>query len=129
MENVEIVRGGYEHYNRTGQADYAHLDEDVECDVSDRTFDRAVYHGHEGVREFMSLLREQWATLRIEPQEFIVSGDDVVVPVRLIARGKQSGVETTANAAHVWTLRGQMVIRYKVFQTLHEALEAVGNRE
>jgi ketosteroid isomerase-like protein len=96
-ENVEIVRRAYAYYNRTGQVDYAHLDLNVEYDVSGRTFDRAVYHGHEGVRQFLSLLREQWATLRIEPQEFIVSGDDVVVPVRLIARGKQSGVQTTAN--------------------------------
>jgi ketosteroid isomerase-like protein len=89
----------------------------------------AVYHGHEGVREFLSLMQEQWATMRIEPQDFIDSADDVVVPVRLIARGRHSGVETTANAAHVWTFRDRKVIRYKIFQTLHEALEAVGIRE
>lgn len=128
-ENVEIIRRGYEHYNRTGEADYAHLDQNVEYDVSGRTFDPGVYHGHEGVREFLSLVQEQWATMRIEPQEFIVSGDNVVVPVRLIGRGKQSGAETTANAAHVWTLRGQKVIRFTGFQTLDEALEAAGIRE
>jgi hypothetical protein len=52
-----------------------------------------------------------------------------VIVMRLIARGKQSGVETTPNGAHVWTFRGQKVIRYAVFQSLHEALEAVGIRE
>ena len=126
QDNVELVRRGYDHYNRTGEPDYSLLDPAVEYDVSERTFDPAVYHGHEGVREFVSLIREQWATMRIEPQDFIVAGDEVVVPVRLVGVGKHSGVETQADAAHVWTLRDGKVIRQRTFQTLAEALEAAG---
>lgn len=125
--NVESVRKGYEAVNRGDfEAAIALLDPNVEYDVSRRIFDPGIYHGHEGVREFLSLIQEQWETMRLEPQDFIVAGDDVVVPVRLVGVGKQSGVETTANAAHVWTFRNGKVIRQTTFQTLSEALEAVG---
>jgi ketosteroid isomerase-like protein len=123
--NIAILRRSYDHYNRTGEPDYSILDPDVVYDVSRRVFDPEVYRGPEGVREFASLLREQWETMRIEPQEFIVAGDDVVVvPVRLVGVGKQSGAETTASAAHVWTFRDGRVIRQTTFQTRDEALEA-----
>ena len=128
-ENVEIVRRGYEHYNRTGEPDYSLLDPEVVYDVSRRTFDPRVYHGHEGVREFASLIREQWATMRLEPEEVRAAGDDVVVSVRLVGVGKGSGVETTAHAAHLWTFREGKVVRQTTFQTMAEALEAAGLSE
>jgi ketosteroid isomerase-like protein len=73
-------------------------------DVSRRTFDSNVYRGHEGVRRFASLIREQWATLRIEPKEFRAAGNEVVVSVRLVGVGRTSGVETTPWArANQWS--------------------------
>jgi ketosteroid isomerase-like protein len=128
-ENVAIVRRGYESYNRTGEPEWGLLDPDVIYDVSRRTFDPAVYHGHEGVREFLALIHEQWATMRLEPEDFIDAGDEVVVPIRLVGIGKDSGVETTANACHVWTLSEGKVVRQTTFQTKAEALEAAGLSE
>jgi ketosteroid isomerase-like protein len=129
QENVEIVRRGYEHYNRTGEVDYDFLDPEIVYDVSRRTFDPLVYHGHEGVRKFQALIREQWATMRLEPQDFVDVGDKVIVSIRLVGVGKESGVETTANAAHVWTFGDGKVVRQTTFQTMSEALEAAGLRE
>ena len=129
QENVEIVRRGYDHYNRTGEAEYDVLDPEVVYDVSRRTFDPRVYHGHQGVREFLALIREQWASMRLEPQDFVDSEDTVAVSIRLVGVGKESGVETTADAAHVWTFRDGKIIRQTTFQTMAEALEAAGLRE
>ena len=126
QENVEIVRRGYEHFNRTGEPDYSVLDPEVVYDVSRRAFDPIVYHGHDGVREFLALIREQWATMRLEPQDFVDAGDNVVVSLRLVGVGKESGAETTANAAHLWTFRGGKIVRQTTFQTMDEALEAAG---
>src|ERR671937_350400 len=126
QENVEIVRRGYDHYNRTGEAEYDVLDPEVVYDVSRRTFDPRVYHGHQGVREFLALIREQWATMRLEPQDFVDSEDTVVVSIRLVGVGKESGVETTADAAHVRTLRDGKIIRWPTFPRLAEALQAGG---
>jgi ketosteroid isomerase-like protein len=91
--------------------------------------DQVLVFSREGVREFLALIREQWATMRLEPQDFVDAGDNVVVSVRLVGVGKQSGVETTANAAHLWTFRGAKIVRQTTFQTMDEALEAAGLRE
>jgi uncharacterized protein len=129
QENVEIVRRGYEHFNRTGEVDLSDLDPEILYDVSRRTFDPLVYHGHEGVQEFVALLREQWASMRLEPQEFVDAGDKVVVSLRLVGVGKESGVETTANTAHLLTFRDGKIVRQTVFQTMDDALKAAGLRE
>jgi ketosteroid isomerase-like protein len=65
----------------------------------------------------------------MEPQDLIDAGDKVVASVRLIGVGRQSGVETMANAAHVWTFREGRILRLAVFQTMEEALEAVALSE
>ena len=129
QENVEVVRRGYEHYQRTGEPDYSVLDPEIVYDVSRRTFDPGVHHGHDGVRKAMSRFAEQWKTMQIEPQDFVDGGDDVIVSIRLVGIGRESGVETTANAAHVWTLRGGKIVRHTTFQTMAEAREAAGLSE
>jgi uncharacterized protein len=129
QENVEIVRRGYEHFNRRGEVDYSVLDPEIVYDLSRRTFDPLVFRGHEGVREFLRLIWEQWASRRMEPRDLIDAGDNVVASVRLVGVGRQSGVETMANAAHVWTFRDGKIVRLTVFQTMEEALEAVGPQE
>jgi ketosteroid isomerase-like protein len=134
QENVEIVRRVYEKWKDEVLGDpddetYDVLHPDVEWDVSRRTFDPAVYHGYAGIREFVVRLREVWESGRIEPLEFIPAEDQVVVPVRLHLVSRTHGETTTANAAHVWTLRGGKVIRHCVFQSKAEALEAAGLRE
>jgi hypothetical protein len=63
------------------------------------------------------------------PQDYIpMGGEQVVVPVRLIAVGRD-GVETIARSAHLVTVRGGRVAHIKAFQTRTEALEAAGLRE
>lgn len=124
QENVEIVRRVYDHFNRSGEVDYSVLDSEIVYDLSRRTFDPLVFRGHEGVQEFLRLTREQWASRRMEPQDLIDAGEKVVASVRLVGVGRQSGVETMANAAHVWTFREGKIVRLTVFQTIEEALEA-----
>ena len=130
QKNVGVVRKGYLAMNsRDTEAFIALLDPDVELDGSRRTFDAAVYRGHEGFRKIVSLQEEQWATMRVEPQDFIVAEDVVVVPVRLVGVGRQSGAETRASATHVWRFRNGKVVRLTIVQALDEALEAVGLSE
>ena len=129
QENVELVRRGYEHFNRSGEVDYSVLDPEVVYDLSRRTFDPLVFHGHEGVKEFVRLIREQWGSRRMEPQHVIDAPDKVVACVRLVGVGRRSGAETMATAAHVWTFRKGKIVRLTVFQTMEEALKAIGLRE
>jgi ketosteroid isomerase-like protein len=102
------------------------MTDDVVVDASRRVLDPVVAEGHDGFRRFIAFLDEAWANQRIEPEEFIDAGDDVVVPVRLTSRGRGSGVIVNARAAWVVTFRGDKVARLSVYQTRAEALQAVG---
>ena len=129
QENVEIVRRGYEDFNRTGEFDPELVHPEAEFDNSNAMLDADVYKGPEGFRAYLSLLREMWEQVLVEPQEFIPIGkDQVLVPLRMVTVGRE-GVETSANAAVVWTLREGKIIRAKSFQNKADALEAAGLRE
>jgi hypothetical protein len=124
--NVDALRGGYEHFNQTGQVDLSNFDPEAEFDASGRVFDPAIYRGHVEIGRYFAQLSEVWEHQTLEPEEFIVADDKVVVPVRITTVGKGSGVETTAKAAHLWTLRADKVVRLQIFQTREEALKAAG---
>lgn len=130
-ENIEIVRRIYafwtdDVFGYPDEVIEGLIDEEVVWDVSRRVFDPGVFRGHDGIREFVSRLRDVWASGRVEPLEFIPVEDKVVVPVHLALVSRTHGQETTANAAHVWAIRGGKVVHHCVYQTKTEALEAVG---
>jgi ketosteroid isomerase-like protein len=127
-ETVEVIRRAYERFNRTGELDYSLLDPEIVYDASRLTFDAQVYHGHAGLRQLLSRMREQWASMRLEPQELIDAGDDVLASVRFVGVGRRSGVEAAANTAQLWTVRSGKAVRQVTFQTMAEALEAIGTK-
>jgi uncharacterized protein len=126
-ENVEVVRRAYEHFNSTGEIDYSLLDAEIVYDASRLTFDAHVYNGHDGIRDLLSRMREQWASIRLEPREFIDAGDDVLVAVRFVGVGRRSGAEAAANTVQVWTVHSGKAVRQVTFQTMADALEAIGS--
>jgi SnoaL-like domain len=131
-ENVEIAREAIDRFNQ-----YLHADEldlspfapDVVLDNSNAAFDGSVYHGHDGVREWLSWTRGMWKRQEIQGREFIPAGEDqVVVSVRLVSVGRD-GVEVLAHGAAVMTVREDKVTHLKTFQSKSDALEAVGLRD
>jgi ketosteroid isomerase-like protein len=69
-------------------------------------------------------------SVRFEPESFIaVSGDRVLVFVRLSVVGGESGIEVEGRFAHLATLRHNRVARVEVYSDREEALEAAGLRE
>jgi ketosteroid isomerase-like protein len=42
------------------------------------------------------------------------------------ARGKESGIEMESRGAMLWTVQDGKILRAKMFQTMEEALEALG---
>src|ERR671910_200590 len=126
QENVKIVRRFFEHFSRTGAADFSLIDPHAVFDNSNAMLDGAVYRGHDGVRTYLSLLREMWEGMRFEPTEFIPAGEDqVIVPFRMVMRGRDE-IETVAHAATLYTLSKGKLTQAKAFQSKADALEAVG---
>ena len=125
-ENVDVVQALVAAAGR-GDWDVAlrAYDPSVELDVSSMP-GGGVYSGHDGVRTFFRQWFGAWDQLRVTPEEFIDSGDQVVVILRISGVGKGSGVATSIRTADVMTVRGGKVIRHVGYLDPAEALEAVG---
>jgi hypothetical protein len=128
QENVEIVRRGMEPFNqhfKTREIDLSSFARDVTVDQMAATFDGAIYHGHDGLREWLSLHRGMWKHQQTEPEEFIPVGkDQVIVPIRIVSVGRDD-VETVAHAVLVMTVRERKIAYVKGYQSKAEALKAV----
>ena len=130
QENVEIARRGVEQYNRqftsTQELDLDFLAPDVEFDNSSAALDAAVYRGHDGIRQFMSLVRGMWTVQTAEAEEFIPVGKDrVITSFRMVSVGRDN-IEVTFRAATLVTVGGGKITHMKAFQSRADALEAVG---
>jgi uncharacterized protein len=84
------------------------------------------YHGRDGVRELWSDARNVFGEFRNEPERVIATGDRTLVFVRVRGRGVGSGVAVEAKIAHVFTFRGDRVLRVESYEDRDEAMRAVG---
>jgi ketosteroid isomerase-like protein len=125
-DNVELVRRGYEAFNRGDLDAVLELfDPAVELGVLEDSLISGEFHGHEGFRELLAENSEMFAAYRNEPEEIVeVSERSIVVVVRSLARGRISGAAVEGRLAHLWTIRDGRVIRFQAFSTREAALDA-----
>ncbi|MGH7588364.1 MAG: nuclear transport factor 2 family protein [Gemmatimonadota bacterium] len=131
QENVEVARRAYEAYNR---GDLEGMVVDFAPTFAYETTGavpgtRAVYNGPNGWSEFAGWIREEFYDARIEIHDLIEAGDQVLAEVTLKGRGKQSGVETSWDLWHLWTVQEGKVVHGHGFTRRDEALEAAGLSE
>src|ERR1700682_2463994 len=128
QENVEVVRSLYEGWLR-GEIGLDRLDPEISMVESETLPGAASAYGIEAGERYMRSFANYWEQIRLEPQEYIDAGNQVVVVARLIGKGKKSGVEVTRTWAYVWTLRGQKALRLVGYADRTQALIAVGLEE
>ena len=131
QENVEIVKAFtslFEAGDRDAWRDY--FDPDVVWDTSASTMPSAgIYHGHEGIERFFREWLGAWSDYKIEPSEYIDAGGSVVIVFRQSGIGRDSGVRTEREFFAVYDLSDSKVVRYRLYESRQEALEAVGLSE
>ena len=88
-----------------------------------------VLQGREGMMAFIAMLREVWSEWRFVPERFFDDDDRVLVFVRVIAVGHESGVAVEAEAGHIWTIQDGRAKSVGVYRDRSEALEAAGLEE
>jgi ketosteroid isomerase-like protein len=127
-EDVDNVRRGFEALGRDGvEALLDFIDPEFETTTSpELSVEPSTYRGHEGLRRYFDSFYEVMEEIRFEPEEFIDAGERVVVPMRLVARGRGTGIEAEQRLAMVWTLREGKAVRLDTYATKAEALAAAG---
>ena len=129
QQNVEIVRRSYELFNGGDFEGWlATLSADVELDERYLAPDAAVYNGHAGIRNWLSMISEA-GSARFEVLRWFDGGDAVVTEVIVHVHGAESGVDVTARLAHALRIRDQKAVYIASFATVEQALEAVGLAE
>jgi hypothetical protein len=128
--NVEIVRGIYADPRGLTTGASGRVAPDAEFDLSDAYPDAPVLRGIDAFRRFRDSGPWGGAPIHFEPEQFFtVDNDRVLVFVRVGAIGRESGVPVEMPVAHEFTIRGDLVVRFKVHRSREQALAAVGLSE
>jgi ketosteroid isomerase-like protein len=128
--NVEIVRDGYDAFNR-GDTDgsLAHIHPSIEWwPAADEPITEP-YRGHEGYRRLVAAVRDGVQDIRAEIEELLAIRDQVVARVRFSGRGDASGVPAEILETQVARLRDGKIIEVHEYREWGDALEAVGLSE
>ena len=72
---------------------------------------------------------EAWEERRLDAEEYIDAGDNVVVLLHEYRRGRDSGIELEAETAIVVAVRDGRVVRMQGYLDRNAALEAAGLAE
>jgi ketosteroid isomerase-like protein len=125
-ENVEVVRRGYEAYDRGDiEAVLATFDPEIEWKQVEQP---SAVHGHQGVLKAWDEWSEPFQEdLHASVEELIDAGDHVIAVVRHRGTGRQSGVQLDLWTYLVYTLRDGKVVRMIEYLERDEALRAAGS--
>lgn len=127
QDDVERLRRAYEAFNQGGvEAFLERLAPEFQLRDRESSPDRAATrYGKEGIKQLFDSYMEAFDALRLEPQEFIDCGDQIVVALHQRVRGKGSGAEVVGNIAHVWTVRGAAPYELRIFGDKESALSTL----
>jgi ketosteroid isomerase-like protein len=126
IQNLAIVRQAIDAYGRRDvEALRQLMSTDVELDWSaSKGWFAGVYCGTDEVIRVFADYFSAFEAIAIEPESFVAAGDSVVVPNVAHLRGRE-GVEVSARATFVYTLRHGAVTRICLYQLLTDAAEAM----
>jgi ketosteroid isomerase-like protein len=91
------------------------MDPEIEWDATDALAHTGMFHGHDGVVDYISSMSEAWQEYDLVPEGFTESSDGRHVMVLGTVRGRLvSGQDVDARFAHVLQLEDGRVTRLKV---------------
>ena len=105
-----------------------HLDPDVVWDNTDHSppDHGGVFCGKQAVERIFREWVSSWARYRIDVQEIVDAGDDVVLVVTESGLGSAGGVPIEHHHCYVWSFRDGRIVAGRAYGTREEALAAVG---
>ena len=130
MRNVELHRRVAAAFNdRDVDAFIALSDPTIELHSLFASVGGAIYHGHDGLRQWHRDFEDTWADVAVEVEAYFDLGDDVLAFYDLRGRGRQSGVEVRMPNALLATWRDEVMVFFKVWADREQALRDLGLTE
>jgi ketosteroid isomerase-like protein len=130
-ENVEIVKeftGLFQGGDRDRWRDY--FDPDVVWDTSASDWPTAgILRGYAGVERFFRDWLPTWRDFQVENREYLDAGDSVMVVFRQSGTGRGSGIQIDREFFGIYDLKKSKVVRFRMYDSREEALEAAGLSE
>ena len=109
--NLELIQGGYEAFGRGDlEGVLAILSDDIEWSVPDLVPQGGNANGKQEVAGFFERLMSLWEGLSLDIEDFVASGDRVVVLGT--ASGTHDGSEKSYGFVHAWTVRDGKAVRF-----------------
>jgi ketosteroid isomerase-like protein len=129
-ENVEIARRWMEGLDQEGMPPLDLCDEQIQIGNVEEFVVQGPYHGHAGVREWVTDAFDVVNDRRFELDETIDSedGETVVTVQRALGHSSHTGLKFELRWAAVWTIRGGKVVHIQGYANKRAALEAAGLR-
>jgi uncharacterized protein len=129
MSNADTLKQGYEAFGR-GDLDAAtqNFADDIrwENPEAPQIPNNGVTEGKEQVKQLFASLGDYWESFSITPDEFIESGDVVVVLSHSEAKGKETGKEVKLPWVHVWRFRDGQISEVLALTDTALAADALG---
>ena len=131
QDGLDLIRGGVAALNRRDiDGMLATLHPDVLLEPLRAVHDGTVYKGHQGLRDWLTDMEEDWEYQRVEVVELHAPQPDrIVLEAVLHVRYRVSGVEVAAPGAWLCRLRDGAITRITFFGDVEGALEAANAGE
>jgi uncharacterized protein len=127
QQTIADLHAAYAAFNR-GDIDTAvkPLDAQIEWSEPVEFPGGGTYHGRDGARRYLTQSRAALAEGSSEPEQFILSGNKIVVFVHAHVRPKGSSEWSDVRLADVYTVRDGKAIQMRAFADRQEALRWAG---
>jgi ketosteroid isomerase-like protein len=125
-ERAALLREGYERVSRKDLDGFLTLLHEDVAWTEQMLPEKRVFHGHEGVRQWIADVTQAFTWGTFELVSFEESGDDAVAEVMVRTRGLESGVAVTATVFHVIRFRGDRIAAITALPDRDDARRAAG---
>lgn len=127
QRNIDIVRGLYAAYSRRDMDTFMNtLHPDIEWRFAESFIFKEPLFGREAVRGgSLRSLATEWDGFDGELDELIDGGDQIVGLGHYVGTYKATGKSIRAQFAHIWTLAGGKVTRWRQYVDTKQFAEAV----
>ena len=124
--DIEVLQGIYARWADGNFWSFESFDDDVRARWATEVPDMGTSEGIEGLAELLRHWLQAWQSCRIEAEEFHDAGEQVVVFVRVHARGSGSEIDVEMENAHVWTMRDGQALAIRAYTDRDRALRETG---